>query len=219
MSKDDKCNSKNLNFDFEDDLKLQGFEIIVGIDEAGRGPLAGPVVASAVSLTEFNFENPIRDSKLITPLQRQKTYSEIFDKAHVGIGIISAQAIDYANILSATFCAMTNAIKDLLYRLPDELTQSADFKKKVCLLVDGNRFVANVPYKVKTIVGGDRKVASIACASIIAKVTRDRILNMYDQVWPLYGFSQHKGYGTKAHREAIKKYGRSPIHRTTFHVK
>ena len=202
---------------FEDKARQEGFVFIIGIDEAGRGPLAGPVVAAAVALKDnFQFKNKIFDSKQLTAQQRESAYHEIFENAYVGIGIISESVIDEHNVLNATFFAMTNAVNQLISRLPDEITKQDDFKRKVCLLVDGNRFKTDLPYASRTIIDGDALSLSIAAGSIVAKVTRDRILNIYHRIFPRYGFSQHKGYSTPQHRASIKEHGLSPIHRKTF---
>jgi len=189
----------------------------LGIDEAGRGPLAGPVVAAAVAIKDFDFASEVRDSKLLSPRQREKAFAEIFTKAHVGVGVIAESAIDEINILEATFVAMTNAVWHLLRRVPPEF-RSGDWTKKVLLLVDGNRFKTELPYHFQTLVSGDARSLSIACASVVAKVTRDRILMAYDKIYPQYGFKKHKGYPTAEHRNAIERHGFSPIHRLTFRV-
>jgi ribonuclease HII len=129
---------------------------------------------------------------------------------------MSESVIDRSNILEATFLAMTNAIENLVIQFSTKVNRDNAFSHDICLLVDGNIFKAQVPYKYQTIVQGDKHVLSIACASIVAKVTRDRILNVYDQIFPEYGFGQHKGYGTLEHRKAISKHGLSLIHRRTF---
>jgi len=187
----------------------------LGIDEAGRGPLAGPVVAAAVAIKDFDFASEVRDSKLLSPRQREKAFAEIFTKAHVGVGVIAESAIDEINILEATFVAMTNAVWHLLRRVPPEF-RSGDWTKKVLLLVDGNRFKTDLPFAHEAIIGGDRQSLSIACASIVAKVVRDRMLDSYHQILPEYGFKKHKGYPTEDHRRAIQKHGLSFIHRRTF---
>ena len=203
-------------FHFENQARRKGFRLIIGIDEAGRGPLAGPVVASAVCLKKRKFRNKICDSKKINSRQREKAFQEILENAYVGVGIMNESIIDTENILKATFHAMTQAVKELMARLPIHETEDRNFKNNVCLLVDGNSFKTDLPYVYQTIVGGDSLSASIACASIVAKVTRDRILNIYDRVFPQYGFKRHKGYPTKAHRAAIQIHGLSLIHRKTF---
>jgi len=176
--------------------------MIAGIDEAGRGPLAGPVVASAVILRSVNFINRIDDSKKMTPRSRERSFREIFKKAIVGIGIVDERTIDEINIYRATKRAMELAVKDLS-SAPDHI------------IVDGNMGIS-AACPVKCIVKGDSKSMSIAAASIVAKVTRDRIMKKYDSLYPVYGFSRHKGYPTPFHKEAIKKNGPSPIHRMTF---
>jgi len=202
--------------DYEDDLRKSGYSIIIGIDEAGRAPLAGPVVASAVSLKSHNFQNKICDSKKLSPRQREVAFHEIMDKAYVGVGIISEAVIDQINILQSTFLAMHNAVTQLLTKIPPDLKNKKDFDQKVYMLIDGDRFRCEHPFKYQTIIKGDDKVLSIACASIIAKVMRDRILTTYDQIFPVYGFKQHKGYPTVKHKQAIKEYGPSIIHRMSF---
>jgi ribonuclease HII len=201
---------------YETQARNKGLRFILGVDEAGRGPLAGPVVAAAVCLRHFDFENPINDSKKMTPKAREAAFHEIFEKAYVGIGIISENAIDIVNILNASHLAMEMAVKELIYRMPPEIIGHKTFDRQVVLLVDGNIFRTQLLYQYETIVEGDCKSLSIACASIIAKVYRDRILGVYDKIFPQYGFAQHKGYPTEAHRLAIKKHGTSIIHRKTF---
>ncbi|OGX08121.1 MAG: ribonuclease HII [Omnitrophica WOR_2 bacterium GWA2_47_8] len=201
--------------DYERKVKKNGFSLIIGIDEAGRGPLAGPVVAAAVALKDFQFKNKIRDSKKLTPLQRESAFHEISDKAYIGVGIISESVIDDKNILQATCHAMSVAVEQLISRLPQDLHDQV-LAKTVYLLIDGNYFRSDLPFQYQTIINGDNLSLSIACASVIAKVTRDRILNSYDQVYPQYGFKQHKGYPTEKHIEALKKYGPSLIHRKSF---
>ena len=201
---------------FEKKALQKGFELVIGIDEAGRGPLAGPVVASAVSLRTFRFKTRISDSKKLSPRQREEAFHEIFDQAYVGVGIISEAVIDEINILEATFVAMNNAVRQLVLRY------SAVHKKNISaghvhLLVDGNRFKSDLPYSYQTVVDGDESILSIACASIVAKVTRDRILRTYDQIFPAYGFKEHKGYPTAQHKEVLKRLGPTLIHRRSFH--
>ena len=201
--------------DLEKEVLGQGFDFVIGVDEAGRGPLAGPVTAAAVLLKDYTFQNKIDDSKKLSSLQRLKAFEEIYNKAIVGVGIMSEEIIDRNNILEATYLAMNNAINDLISRLPGG--EEENLFKRICVLVDGNRIKSDLPYTFKTVVAGDSKVLSIACASIIAKVTRDRILDAYDQVYPEYGFKRHKGYPTLLHRQAIRRYGLSSIHRKSFH--
>lgn len=204
---------------YERQARKEGFTFVLGVDEAGRGPLAGPVVAAAVCLRKDRFERPIRDSKQMTSLARELAFLEIQKKAYTGVGIVSETAIDELNILQATFVAMNNAILQLVSRIPDLQLLGKDWQKGVKILVDGNRFRSDLPCVYQTIVDGDALSLSISCASIVAKVIRDRILRVYHQVWPQYGFDRHKGYPTVAHRKAIKDYGPSLIHRRTFQAK
>lgn len=199
---------------FERQAKTQGYSIIIGIDEAGRGPLAGPVVASAVLPKEYQFDSIVRDSKKMTHNQRAEAYEEIFEKAYVGIGQADHEMIDRINILQATFQAMEYAAKDLLTKIPTAMRK--DLGSQVCFLVDGNHFQTSLPFAYKTIINGDGLSLSIACASIIAKVTRDRLMEEYDKVYPQYGFAQHKGYPTLDHKRKVKEFGLCPIHRKTF---
>ncbi len=193
----------------EQKAKADGFDLVVGIDEAGRGPLAGPVVAAAVCVSDYKFSSRIDDSKKLTEKQRQDAFDEIVANCDFGVGLISEEQIDKHNILQATFMAMKAAILDLAM----QVQLRAD---KVCLLIDGNQFSSDLPYAHRTIVGGDAQSLSIACASIVAKVTRDRLLMSYDKIFPEYGFAKHKGYPTKEHKKAIALHGLSPIHRRTF---
>ena len=187
---------------YEQRFESQGYKAIAGVDEAGRGPLAGPVVSAAVILRQVKFKNRIDDSKVLSASQREKAYSEIRKKAWVDIGIVGEKIIDQINILEATILSMRRAISFL--------SPQPDF-----VLVDGNMSLnLNIPYE--SIVRGDAQSLSIACASIIAKVTRDRIMSIYHRKYPEYGFLEHKGYGTKSHFEALKRIGPSPIHRMSF---
>lgn len=204
---------------FENEAKAAGFRWVIGIDEAGRGPLAGPVVASAVLLRSISFEQPINDSKKMTERQRERAFLEIFDKAYVGIGVISEAVIDSTNILQATFLAMERAVRQLIAVMPNEDALSEYFESEVLLLVDGPHFRSSLPYRFRPIIDGDARSLSIACASVVAKVHRDRILKTYDSIYPQYGFKSHKGYPTASHRKAIIQNGLSPIHRKTFSVK
>jgi len=194
------------NYLLSQELKAMamGYRFIAGIDEAGRGPLAGPVVAASVILKNYNFSAKIDDSKRLSPLARERAYREISQKAFVGIGIVPEDAIDKINIYQATMLAMRISILNLDVK--------PDF-----LLIDGNMNLS-IETEQAAIVRGDQKSLSIACASIMAKVTRDRLLKFYDNIFPGYGFSQHKGYGTKSHIKAITHKGLSPIHRRSFHV-
>jgi len=183
----------------------RGFCAIAGIDEAGRGPLAGPVVAAAVVLPQ-GYEHPeINDSKKLSAKRRERLYEVIQrDAVAIGVGVSDVQVIDSLNILRATLLAMKEAVCGLCPR-PDYL------------LIDGlNGIVLDIPQEA--IVRGDSLSISIAAASIIAKVSRDRLMEMYHRQFPAYNFLKNKGYGTKEHREAIVKYGRCKIHRRSFHV-
>lgn len=187
----------------EDSLYSEGYEYICGIDEAGRGPLCGPVVAAAVILPKDKYIEGVNDSKKLSLKKREKLYDDIKKEAiSVGIGIVDVDIIEEINILNATKLAMIKAIKDLKIK-PDYL------------LIDGNQLI-DIDIEKQTVVSGDAKSESIAAASIIAKVTRDRMLVNFDKLYPEYGFAKHKGYGTKMHIEAIKKYGLTPIHRKSF---
>jgi ribonuclease HII len=194
-----------------DKTKANGFRFVFGVDEAGRGPLAGPVVAAAVHVHDPDFSSRVGDSKALSEAQREKAFGEIQERALVGVGIISESVIDEVNILRATHLAMTAAVKDLTSQVQ---MAAADVK----VLIDGNSYQGAIPYKVECVIKGDAKSLAIACASIVAKVTRDRMMQEYDRLYPEYGFLQHKGYGTEMHREAIRKFGFSPIHRKTFRV-
>ncbi len=194
-----------MNF-FEERACRQGYRFIAGIDEAGRGPLAGPVVAAAVILPENYRHQEITDSKKLTSRKREQLLEIIrADALAVGIGVMDAGIIDEINILRATLRAMTEAIADLALA-PDYL------------LVDGNRRIpVNIPQE--TIVKGDSRSVSIAAASIVAKVSRDHIMEMYHRQFPYYNFLKNKGYGTEEHRQAIKDHGFCKIHRRSFHIR
>jgi len=188
---------------FEKEAYEKGYRYIAGVDEAGRGPLAGPVVAAAVILPENACIYGLNDSKKLTSKQRESLYDEIIEKAVAfSVGIIDEKQIDSINILNATKAAMENAVSSLKPQ-PD------------ILFIDAVK-LENIRIKQVPIVKGDSRSVSIAAASIIAKVTRDRLIDELDQVYPQYGFKKHKGYGTKEHIEAIKKYGICPIHRISF---
>lgn len=180
-----------------------GYLRVCGIDEAGRGPLAGPVCAAAVILPDGLEIEGLNDSKKLTEKKREALFDVITARAEAyGIGWASEQEIDQVNILQATFLAMARAV--------EALSLLADFA-----LVDGNR-MPPLSIPGETIVKGDGKAACIAAASVLAKVSRDRALRKLDQRHPEYGFAQHKGYGTKAHYAAIKQYGLLPEHRRSF---
>ncbi len=188
---------------FEREAAARGFLKIAGIDEAGRGPLAGPVVSAAVILPASFEVTGINDSKKITPEKRNYLYGEICRHAlATATGMVDSVEIDKINILQATLLSMSMAVKNLAVR-PDTL------------LIDGT-FAIPSDLPQTTIAKGDSRSISIAAASIIAKVTRDRLMEKYDSTYPQFGFSKHKGYPVKAHKEAIKKFGPCPIHRRTF---
>jgi ribonuclease HII len=177
--------------------------LIAGVDEAGRGPLAGPVVAAAVILDDLNPIKGLADSKKLTALKREKLYDEIRAKALCcSIAEASVEEIDALNILQATMLAMRRAVEGLRLK-PNKV------------LVDGNRLPV-LDVLAEAIVKGDSKVQAISAASILAKVTRDRWCEQIDQEYPVYGFAKHKGYGTEAHMQALKTHGATPWHRKSF---
>ena len=189
---------------FEKELTKKGYKNICGIDEAGRGPLCGEVVAAAVILNDGIIIEGVNDSKKLTEKKREVLYDEIIKNVKAyGIGVSSVAEIEELNILGATKLAMKRAVDNLKIK-PDYV------------LIDGNQKVSLIDITQETIVSGDARSLSIACASILAKVTRDRMLRKYDEKYPEYGFAKHKGYGTKEHIEAIKKYGMCEIHRPSF---
>jgi len=190
--------------EIESELFNDGAKKVCGIDEAGRGPLAGPVVVAAVIMPQDSMIEGVNDSKKVSEKKREKLYEEITSSAIAwGVGIIEPQEIDNINILNATKKGLTTALK--------ELTEKPDI-----ILVDALTGIDTLGIPYKSIIKGDAKSYSIAAASIIAKVTRDRIIREWDKIYPQYGFEKHKGYGTKMHIEAIKEYGITPIHRKTF---
>ena len=185
------------------------YKNVIGVDEAGRGPLAGPVVAAAVILKEYTEElNEINDSKKLTEKKREKLYDIIMKNFDVAVGISTVEEIDKLNILNADFLSMRRALKDL---------KSLKNEKEYTVLVDGNLKIKEYIGKQLPIVKGDAKSLSIAAASIIAKVTRDRLMKDLANIYPDYSFEKHKGYGTKAHIEAIKDKGAiEGVHRKVF---
>ena len=186
---------------------------IVGVDEAGRGPLAGSVVATAVKLKKYSEElQEINDSKKLSEKKREKLFDIIMENFEVGIGVANSDEIDEINILNATFLAMRRALEELKKKVKIN-------EESTLILVDGNFKIREYSGKQEAVIKGDAKSLSIAAASIIAKVTRDRMLVEEDKNYPEYGFAKHKGYGTKAHREALLKYGACPIHRKSFLTK
>jgi ribonuclease HII len=188
---------------FEEEIQAQGFRVIAGLDEAGRGPLAGPVVAAAVVLAPTKKMAGIDDSKKLSPKQREKIFSLILQQAAaVGIGVVDAREIDRLNILRASLKAMEQAVQNL--------PLSPDF-----LLIDGIHSLT-LPLAQRAIPKGDQRCQSIAAASIVAKVTRDRLMLAYHDEYPQYNFARHKGYGTREHLQAIRQYGCCPLHRQSF---
>ena len=191
--------------EFEDACWGQGFEHIAGVDEAGRGPLAGPVVAAAVILPKGMRIDGVNDSKKLSAKRREALFHEIHEHAlSVGVGIVSHEVIDRINIYQASILAMRKAVEKLA------ITPSI-------VLADGNSF-KHESWRYQNIIDGDAKSITIAAASVIAKVTRDGLMREYHEQFPLYGFDRHKGYGTKFHVEALRQYGMCPIHRRSFHI-
>lgn len=193
---------------YEQNLYNEGYKLICGIDEAGRGPLAGPVVVGAAVMKPDSKLEWVNDSKKVTEKRREILYDRITEEALAwGVGIVSEKEIDEINILNATKKGLHIALGEVIEKLKE---------KPQIVITDALREIDtyNIPYQ--SIIKGDATCYSISCASIIAKVTRDRIMKEWDEVYPEYGFIAHKGYGTAKHIEAIKKYGPTPIHRKTF---
>ncbi|ACL69494.1 ribonuclease HII [Halothermothrix orenii] len=188
----------------QNNLFKEGFHFIAGVDEAGRGPLAGPVVAAAVVFKPETKVLGLDDSKKLTAKERETLFEEIYDRAlSIGVGIVDNKDIDKLNILNASLKAMKKAL--------DSLSCPVDY-----ILIDGKNKLSELNIKQQAVIDGDNKVNVIAAASIIAKVTRDRILDKLHKKYPEYGFINNKGYGTREHIEALKAYGPSPIHRYSF---
>ncbi len=194
------------NFYLERNLQQQGYAVVAGLDEVGRGPLAGPVVAAAVILPRKCHHSRFLDSKKLTPKKRQALFEHLYEiPAHIGIGIVSHTTIDTINILQASLLAMKRGVMEL-----SKQDLSPDF-----LLVDG-KFPIPMTMPQQPLVKGENRSASIAAASIIAKVTRDRIMKDLHNKYPHYNFRQNKGYPTKEHRQAVKDHGICPFHRLSF---
>ena len=190
-------------FEIEEKLLNEGYRFICGVDEAGRGPLAGPVFAAAVVMDRERINEGVRDSKKLTPKKREKLFEEIIKESIAySVAMVDSKIIDEININNATFLAMKNAIENLKIE-PD------------IVLVDGYE-IPNLNFNQRAIIKGDRKSYSIACASILAKVSRDRYIVEISSKYPLYKFEKHKGYGTKEHIEILQKYGPCEIHRISF---
>ncbi|HBP10309.1 MAG TPA: ribonuclease HII [Nitrospinaceae bacterium] len=190
-------------WDYEIKAGKKGYRLIAGVDEAGRGPLAGPVVAAAVVLPADAILQGLDDSKKLSPTRREELFPKIQTQAVVyGVAVVNPEVIDKINILQAALLAMQQAVEQL-QPVPD------------LLLIDGNQKTAS-SIEQWAIVKGDSKSLSIAAASVLAKVTRDHIMQDYHQLYPQYEFARHKGYGTKLHRDLIAEHGPCPIHRSTF---
>jgi ribonuclease HII len=188
---------------YERRARRRGARVVAGVDEAGRGPLAGPVVVAAVVLDRRPYPDGIDDSKRLTFADRERLFDLILARAHVSIAVASRARIDRMNILRASLWAMSRAVAGLSVR-PDHI------------LVDGNMVPPALPCPCETIVGGDGLSVSVAAASIIAKVTRDRIMANVGRAFPAYGFEDHKGYSTPGHFEALREHGPCPHHRQSF---
>lgn len=202
--KDKEIERLNVLKEFEKKLYEAGLQYIAGIDEAGRGPLAGPVVVGIAIMKPDSFIEGVNDSKKVSEKKREKLYEQIIEEAiDWAVGIVDQNEIDEINILNATKKALRMAISNLKVK-PDRI------------LVDALEHIDTCGVSYTSIIKGDAKIYSISAASIIAKVTRDRIMQEYDEIYPEYGFAGHKGYGTAKHIQAIKEYGPCPIHRKSF---
>lgn len=192
-------------------LMSRGFAT-VGVDEAGRGPLAGPVVAGACILPAHAVLEGVNDSKKLSEKRREAAYEQVVAAAlGWGVGVVDSARIDQINIRNATFEAMQLATDAAL-----QMARSTGAAERFCLLIDGNATLPSWQAAQRCVIGGDRKVLSVAAASILAKVTRDRMMVAYDRLYPVYGFARHKGYGAKGHFAALDEHGPCPLHRITF---
>ena len=191
------------NFKIEQDLISKGCSIIAGVDEVGRGPLAGPVTAAAVILDPLNIPDNLNDSKVLSSKKREKLFEELKSSSICAIAHVSPEEIDKLNILQASLLAMVNAVTNLKV-------------KPKHILIDGNTVPDRLVGRATAIVKGDREVLSIAAASIIAKVTRDKLMHDLGSEFPVYGWAKNAGYPTKCHMNAIVKYGVTPHHRRSF---
>ena len=229
-----------MDFSTEQKYIKQGYDFVIGIDEAGRGPLAGPVIASALAITKFKVESlklkvgdsslakdlwlEVKDSKKLSPKKREKLFEILTTDPDIkyGIGIISEKVIDKKNILQATLMAMKIAVENLIKKEPKISPLASPTivglasKRKSVILIDGRDIIEDLDFDQHSIINGDNKVWSIAAASIIAKVTRDKIMIKYHEKYPQYCFDKHKGYGTKLHFEKIAEHGQCEIHRKSF---
>jgi ribonuclease HII len=251
---DEKSNPKNhkvsagSTFLLEKKLIENGYDFVIGVDEAGRGPLCGPVVACAVALrnnqsvstriqtttnnqsqnnqTEAKIQNTemwelVRDSKKLSEKQRENIFDFIYENFYVGIGLCSHETIDRINILEASFLAMKKAIASLKRAISNDQSpmtkpRTTNYELRTMVLVDGNKGIPNFSLEQRMVIGGDKIVKSISAASIVAKVTRDRLMKKLHQDYPQYGFDKHKGYGTKLHMAMLLKFGPCEIHRKSF---
>lgn len=210
-------------FILEKDFAKQGFTHIIGTDEVGRGPLCGPVLACAAMLKDSNFEIPvekqkqfdlIRDSKKVSERQREEIFDFIVEHFYLGIGLCDHETIDRINILEASFLSMKKAILELKRNISQQILSGKE--PRYIILVDGNKQIPNLSMEQYAVIGGDRLVKSISAASIVAKVTRDRMMEKMHEKYPQYGLDKHKGYGTKLHMEALFEHGPCEIHRKSF---
>lgn len=210
-------------FILEKDFASQGFTHIIGTDEVGRGPLCGPVLACAAMYKNVDFEIPadkqgqfdlIRDSKKLSEKQREEIFDFISEYFYVGIGLCDHETIDRINILEASFLSMKKAIQELKRNMGQGIW--GEMEPKYIILVDGNKQIPNLSMEQYAVIGGDKLVKSISAASIVAKVTRDRLMQEMHTKYPQYGLDKHKGYGTKVHMEALIEYGPCEIHRKSF---
>ena len=238
------------NFELEKELYGRGYDFVIGVDEAGRGPLAGPVVAAVAAIRNFQIQNSksqntpsvlrtspprrggekwdlIRDSKTLSEKQREKIYDFIMKNFFVGVGICDHKTIDRMNVLQASFLAMKAALASLKSKIKNQneklqiKNQNFGAKNitrntKCIILIDGDKKIPNFSGEQMAVTRGDEKIKSISAASIIAKVTRDRIMLEAHKKYSQYGFDRHKGYGTKLHMEALRKFGPCEIHRRSF---
>lgn len=202
-------------FDIEE--KYGGSQCVFGVDEAGRGPLAGPVIAAVARYRgtpklfyseDKHYTALVRDSKTVSQEKRERVYEWIIDHFDIGIGTCDAETIDRVNILQATFLAMKKAV--------EKISEEKSLTKETIFLIDGNQEIPSFLFSQRTVISGDALCVSIAAASIVAKVTRDRMMDVFDGEYPQYGFGRHKGYGTREHMEALFRFGPLPIHRHSF---